>query len=68
MKRHKKQRQKIFKFLSSSFLYAKEELIIFHAGSLSIPFEEMEVNFEKKYPDVDVVREIGGSRACARKI
>ncbi|MBU0650806.1 tungstate ABC transporter substrate-binding protein WtpA [bacterium] len=55
-------------FLSSSFLYAKEKLQIFHAGSLSIPFEEMEVNFEKKYPDVDVVREIGGSRACARKI
>ncbi|MGM0602418.1 MAG: tungstate ABC transporter substrate-binding protein WtpA [Bacillota bacterium] len=44
------------------------EVLIFHAGSLSIPFAEMEKAFEDKYPEVDVVREAAGSRTCARKI
>jgi molybdate/tungstate transport system substrate-binding protein len=41
---------------------------IFHAGSLSVPFEAMEKAFEAKYPQVDVQREAAGSQACARKI
>jgi molybdate/tungstate transport system substrate-binding protein len=41
---------------------------IFHAGSLSVPFEAMEKAFEAKYPKVDVQREAAGSQACARKI
>ncbi len=49
-------------------LFAKEKVIVFHAGSLSVPFAEMEKAFEKKYPQYDVVREAAGSRACARKI
>ncbi len=44
------------------------KLIIFHAGSLAIPFREMAKEFEKKYPEVKVVREAAGSRTCARKI
>ena len=41
---------------------------IFHAGSLSVPFDAMEKAFEAKYPQVDVLREAGGSTKCARKI
>ena len=44
------------------------KLIIFHAGSLSVPFEAMEKAFETKYPGVDVLREAAGSQKCARKI
>jgi molybdate/tungstate transport system substrate-binding protein len=43
-------------------------LIIFHAGSLSIPFAAIGKAFEKKYPGVRVLREAAGSRTCARKI
>ncbi len=48
--------------------YGKEKIIIFHAGSLSVPFAEMEAVFEKEYPQYDVIRESAGSRECARKI
>ncbi len=44
------------------------KLIIFHAGSLAIPFKEMSAAFEKKYQGVQVYREAAGSRTCARKI
>jgi molybdate/tungstate transport system substrate-binding protein len=52
----------------TSLLVAKEKIVIFHAGSLSVPFAQMEKAFEAKYPQYDVVREAAGSRACARKI
>ena len=41
---------------------------IFHAGSLTVPLEAIEKEFEKMYPAVDVQREGAGSQACARKI
>jgi len=44
------------------------KLTIFHAGSLSVPFAEMEKTFEKMYPQVDVQRESGGSTKMARLI
>ncbi len=44
------------------------ELIIFHAGSLSVPFREVSAEFEKMHPDVSVKAEAAGSRMCARKI
>jgi len=44
------------------------ELVIFHAGSLSVPFKEITGAFNKEYPSVRVLREVAGSRACARKI
>ncbi len=46
----------------------KETLIVLHAGSLSVPFEQMEKAFEEQYPGVSVRREVAGSRTCARKI
>ncbi len=44
------------------------ELVIFHAGSLSVPFRELALAFEKKNPGVKVKAEAAGSRRCARKI
>jgi len=43
-------------------------LVIFHAGSLTIPFAEIEKKFEAAHPEVDVLREIGGSTKMARLI
>lgn len=45
----------------------KEELIIFHAGSLTKPFDDLEKEFEKRN-NIDVKREIAGSIATIRKI
>jgi len=44
------------------------KLIIFHAGSLSVPMERMERAFEAAHPGVDVLREAGGSTKMARLI
>jgi molybdate/tungstate transport system substrate-binding protein len=50
------------------FAEPKGKLMMFHAGSLSVPFAAMEKAFETKYPKVDLQREAAGSQACARKI
>ncbi len=47
---------------------AREKVIIFHAGSLSLPFEAMEKEFEAAHPEIDIERESAGSVKCARKI
>lgn len=47
---------------------AKQQLIIFHAGSLAVPFEKIIEGFKKENPGVEVLKEIAGSRECARKI
>jgi len=47
---------------------AREKVIIFHAGSLSVPLQAMEKAFEKAHPEIDIQREGSGSRKCARKI
>ncbi|MCK5839029.1 MAG: substrate-binding domain-containing protein, partial [Bacteroidales bacterium] len=44
------------------------ELIIFHAGSLSVPFKQIAEAFKESYPGVDIYLESAGSVACARKI
>jgi molybdate/tungstate transport system substrate-binding protein len=44
------------------------KVIIFHAGSLTVPFAEMEKRFEAKYTKVDILREAGGSTKMARMI
>ena len=44
------------------------DLIVFHAGSLSVPMKQMAEEFEKQHPNVDVKLESAGSVACARKI
>ena len=43
-------------------------VIVFHAGSLTVPFAKIEKSFEAKYPNVDVRREAGGSTKMARLI
>lgn len=45
---------------------AKEEVIVFHAGSLTVPFAEAEKRFETLHPEIDVLREAGGSTKMAR--
>ncbi|MCD6562251.1 MAG: tungstate ABC transporter substrate-binding protein WtpA [Deltaproteobacteria bacterium] len=44
------------------------KLIIFHAGSLTVPFARMEKVFENRYPKVDVLLEGGGSTKMTRMI
>ena len=46
----------------------KKQLIIFHAGSLSVPIKEVVGAFNKEYPEIKILTEAAGSRACARKI
>ena len=60
----------IFTFLIIFSACSKQEnkLIIFHAGSLTVPFKQVIKEFQKENPDVKIEKEIAGSRACARKI
>lgn len=44
------------------------KLVIFHAGSLSVPLKEVIDAFNKEYPEINVQTEAAGSRDCARKI
>jgi molybdate/tungstate transport system substrate-binding protein len=44
------------------------KLIIFHAGSLSVPFMQIADTFQKLHPKLEIQREVAGSVACARKI
>ena len=44
------------------------QVVIFNAGSLSIPLKDMAAAFNQQYPQVEVLREAAGSRICARKI
>ena len=44
------------------------ELIIFHAGSLAVPFKQICKEFNRHYPEIKIVCEAAGSRMCARKI
>jgi len=47
---------------------ASETLIIFHAGSLTVPLDDLSRIFKKAHPNVTVRMESSGSRACARKV
>ena len=44
------------------------EIIIFHAGSLSVPFKQLSNEYMKRNPGVKVLLEPAGSLVCARKI
>jgi molybdate/tungstate transport system substrate-binding protein len=49
---------------------AEEEaktLTIYHAGSLAVPLEQLEADFEADHPNVDVLLESGGSAAMISK-
>jgi len=47
---------------------SKTVLKVFHAGSLTVPFEEIERLFEARHPEVDVQRESMGSVKAVRQI
>ena len=53
---------------SQAFGEPSGKVIIFHAGSLSVPFSHLEMAVETKYTKLDIQREAAGSRKCARKI
>lgn len=44
------------------------DLIVFHAGSLAVPFKQISKEFMKENPSVNILLESAGSRKCARKI
>lgn len=44
------------------------KVILFHAGSLTVPFAKIEKAFEAAHPEIDVQREAGGSTKMARMI
>jgi molybdate/tungstate transport system substrate-binding protein len=46
----------------------KGELVIFHAGSLTVPVDNLKKAFNEIYPDVEIKTEAGGSRAIAREV
>lgn len=46
----------------------KGDIIVFHAGSLAVPFTSIAEEFEAAYPGTNVLLEPAGSVACARKI
>lgn len=46
----------------------EKEIIIFHAGSLSVPFMKLAHEYRKLNPGVSILMESAGSLVCARKI
>jgi molybdate/tungstate transport system substrate-binding protein len=64
----------IFLFVPVIFFYScshsskKETLIVFHAGSLAVPFKAVADSFMKENPNVVIQAESSGSLDAARKI
>ena len=46
----------------------RPQLVIFHAGSLAVPFDRIIEGFKRENPGIEVLKEVAGSRECARKI
>jgi molybdate/tungstate transport system substrate-binding protein len=46
----------------------QKTIIIFHAGSLSVPFKQLADEYESQHMDTKVLLESTGSLVCARKI
>lgn len=44
------------------------EIIVFHAGSLSVPFNQLKAEYERMNPQIKILLEPSGSLVCARKI
>ena len=79
MKEERKEKMKIFisRIVLASILISgctgnsssrHKQVIIFHAGSLSVPFKQMSVEYEKKHPETTILLEASGSLVCARKV
>ncbi len=45
-----------------------QKIVIFHAGSLTVPVKKLSEAFEKKHPGVEIDTEASGSVTAARKI
>jgi molybdate/tungstate transport system substrate-binding protein len=45
-----------------------KEVIVFHAGSLSVPIKQVAEAYEKKNPGTKILLESSGSLVCARKV
>ncbi|MCX6278213.1 MAG: tungstate ABC transporter substrate-binding protein WtpA [Bacteroidetes bacterium] len=65
----------LFVLITSFGIFAQQSqpklsgnLIVFHAGSLSVPMKELAAAFKKLYPDVNFLMESAGSVDCARKV
>lgn len=54
--------------LASCSQKSKEQLVVFHAGSLSYPMKRLVEAFNKEHPEIMVLTEASGSLASARKI
>ena len=70
-------RQFLFYFILFSVLFSgcrnsgnvkSAEIIVFHAGSLSVPFRQLKDIYEQRNPGVKILLEPAGSLVCARKI
>jgi molybdate/tungstate transport system substrate-binding protein len=46
----------------------QKEIIIFHAGSLSVPMKQISQEYEKRNPGTKIFLESAGSLVCARKV
>lgn len=44
------------------------KLQIFHAGSLTVPFDQVSDEFNKTYPDIEILAEAAGSATTIRKV
>jgi len=44
------------------------KVIVFHAGSLSVPLKQMKEEYTKENPNIEIILESAGSIKCARKI
>lgn len=59
----------VLSFSGCKFQAAKQkEIIIFHAGSLSVPFKQLANEYQKKNSGIKILLEPAGSIVCARKI
>ena len=61
-------KQQIATITSTKKANEKTPLVVFAAGSLIIPFAEIETAFEAKYPDIDVLAEYHGSIQVIRHV
>ena len=50
------------------YVFYRKKLVIYIAGSLTVPFKEAEKLYEDENPNIDVVLVISGSRDLARRI
>lgn len=55
-------------WLATNSGHNPQQLIIFHAGSLAVPFKQICEEFNIHHPKVKIIREAAGSRVAARKI